>query len=59
LCNKRMTHVQPITFLKEKSLKAFTWNVKDKETFIQLCNKRMTHVQPITFLKEKSPNHPC
>jgi hypothetical protein len=37
---------------KEK-IKAFTWNTKYKETFIQVYNKRITHVQLITFLKEK------
>jgi hypothetical protein len=38
---------------ERKRIKAFTWNDKHKETFIQLCNKRITHVQPKSFLKEK------
>jgi hypothetical protein len=54
--NKNIIH---ILACEKKRIKAFTWNDKYKETFIQLCNTRITHVQPITLLKEKHVLDDC
>jgi hypothetical protein len=54
--NKNIIHT--LASEKEK-IKAFTWNTKCKETFIQMCNKRITRVQLQTFLKEKHHLDAC